>query len=136
VNDLQSKLAAQPLGGVREQQEALRFVKTLSGLVRMLEKPDTKAALDQLRMVKTTTLGNLIAFMHVYNLRFGAATDPKVKLIYSQLFPMLDDVRDRITKESKSSTAQLNPDHVSDFFNKVEGDQPKKDVPAPPNPQQ
>ena len=51
-------------------------MKTLAGLVRMLEKPDTKAALDQLRMVKTTTLGNLIAFMHVYNLRFGAATTP------------------------------------------------------------
>ena len=53
-------------------------------------------------MVKTTTLGNLIAFMHVYNLRFGAATTPHQKLIYDQLYPMLDDVRDRITKESKS----------------------------------
>ena len=82
-----AKLAAQPLDSVREQQEASRFVKTLAGLVRMLEKPDTKAALDQLRMVKTTTLGNLIAFMHVYNLRFGAATTPHQKLIYDQLYP-------------------------------------------------
>ena len=136
VSSLQAKLAAQPLDGVREQQEASRFVKTLSGLVRMLEKPDTKAALDQLRTVKTTSLGNLIACMHVYNLRVGAATNPHQKIIYGQLFPMLDDVRDRITKESKSQGVQANPDHVSDFFNKIETDRPKKATPAPPNPQQ
>ncbi len=136
VDDLQAKLAAQPLSGVKEQQEATRFVKTLAGLVRMLEKPNTKAALDQLKMVKTTTLGNLIAFMHVYNLRFGAATDPHTKFIYDQLYPLLDDVRDRITRESKSTTAQASPEHVSDFFSKLEVDQPKKDTPRPPNPQQ
>ena len=75
--------------------------------------------------------------MHVYNLRFGAATNPHQKFLYGQLYPLLDDVRDRVTKESKSTaTAQVNPEHVSDFFNKLEVDQPKKDVPAPPNPQQ
>jgi hypothetical protein len=137
VTSLQAKLAAQPLDDVKDQQQASRFVKTLAGLVRMLEKPDTKAALDQLRTVKSTTLGNLIAFMHVYNLRFGAAANPHQKFIYDQLYPMLDDVRDRVTKESKSSgSAQANPEHVSDFFNKLETDQPKKDTPAPPNPQQ
>ena len=68
--------------------------------------------------------------MHIYNLRFGAATNPHQKFIYDQLYPMLDDVRDRITKESKKrhATAQANPEHVSDFFNKLEVDQPKKDV--------
>jgi hypothetical protein len=138
VNSLRGKLADQPLDTVKANQEATRFVKTLSGLVRMLEKPDTKAALDQLKMVKTTTLGNLIAFMHIYNMRFGAATSPHQKLIYSQLYPLLDDVRDRITKESRSETAAANPEHVHDFFNKVEVDQPakNKDTPAPPNPQQ
>ena len=105
VSSLQGKLAAQPLDSVKANQEATRFVKTLAGLVRMLEKPDTKAAIDQLKMVKTTTLGNLIAFMHIYNLRFGAATTPHQKLIYDQLYPLLDDVRDRITKESRSETA-------------------------------
>jgi hypothetical protein len=138
VNSLQGKLAAQPLDTVKANQEATRFVKTLSGLVRMLEKPDTKAAIDQLKMVKTTTLGNLIAFMHIYNMRFGAATSPHQKLIYDQLYPLLDDVRDRITKESRSDVAAANPEHVHDFFNKVEVDQPakNKDAPAPPNPQQ
>jgi hypothetical protein len=140
VNSLQGKLAAQPLDSVKANQEATRFVKTLAGLVRMLEKPDIKATIDQLRMVKKTTLGNLIAFMHIYNLRFGAATTPHQRYIYDQLYPLLDDVRDRITKESKSATAAVNPEHVGDFFNTVEGDQAaeknRKDAPQPPNPQQ
>jgi hypothetical protein len=139
VTSLQGKLANQPLDTVKDQQDASRFVKTIAGLVRMLEKPDTKTALDQLRTVKTTTLGNLLAFMHIYNLRFGAATNPHQKYIYGQvIYPVLDDARDRITKESRSSTAtaQANPEHVSDFFNRVENDPTKKDTPAPPNPQQ
>jgi len=140
VNSLKAKLAADPLGTVQESQEATRFVKTLSGLVRMMEKPDIKEALDQLRLVKSTTLGNLIAFMHVYNLRFGAATTPHQKLIYDQIFPALDEVRDRIARESKvdESTAQANPNHVGDFFNKLDVDQAGKDkkVPVPPNPNQ
>jgi hypothetical protein len=141
VNSLKAKLAAEPLGSVQENQEANRFVKTLSGLVRMLEKPDTKEALDQLRMVKTTSLGNLIAFMHVYNLRFGPATSPHQRLIYDQIFPVLDEVRDRVMRESKvdeNSTAQANPNHVGDFFNRMDADQPagKKDAPVPPNPNQ
>ena len=98
VNSLQGKSRPSRSTASQANQEASRFVKTLAGLVRMLEKPDTKAALDQLRMVKTTSLGNLIAFMHVYNLRFGAATTPHQKLIYEQLYPMLDEVRDRSSK--------------------------------------
>ena len=139
VNSLQAKLAAQPLDSVKANQEASRFVKTLAGLVRMMEKPDIKETIDQLRMVKKTTLGNLIAFMHIYNLRFGAATTPHQRYIYEQLYPLLDDVRDRITKESKSATAAVNPEHAGDFFNTVEGDQPggkNKETPRPPNPQQ
>ena len=52
VNSLKNKLAAEPLETVQESQEATRFVKTLSGLIRMMEKPDTHEALDQLRLVK------------------------------------------------------------------------------------
>ena len=67
----------------------------------MLETPDTTEAFNQLRMIKTTPLGNLIAFMEVYNLRFGAATTPTQRQIYRQLYETLDQVRDRVVKESK-----------------------------------
>jgi hypothetical protein len=143
VSSLRAKLESMPLEDVKANQEASKFVKTLAGLVKMLEKPDTKEAFDQLRMVKTVSLGNLLAFMHVYNLRFGAATTPRERLIYDQLYPMLDEVRDRIMRESKvdeTSTAQATPAHAGDFFNKLDLDslegKGKKNTPKPPAPQQ
>ncbi len=116
-------------------------MKTLAGLVRLLEKPDTREVLDQLRMVKTTTVGNLIGFMHVYNLRFGAATTPRQRIIYEQLYPVLDQARDRVVSEAKLGPGEQpagNPKHVGDFFNKMDLDRlegKKKDAPKPPNPQ-
>jgi hypothetical protein len=126
IGAVRSKLAAMPLEDTRASQDASRFLKTLAGLVRMLEKPDTSEAFNQLRMVKTTALGNLIAFMEVYNLRFGAATTPAQRQIYRQLYETLDQVRDRVLKESKvdqTATAQADPAIVGDFFSKLDVDQ-------------
>jgi hypothetical protein len=126
IHGLRAKLAAAPLDGVRAQQEALRFIKTLGGLVRMLERPDTSEAFNQLRLVKSTSLGNLIAFMEIYNLRFGAATTPGQRVIYNQLYPVLDELRDRIVKGAKledHSTVLANPRPVGEFFNKFDVDQ-------------
>jgi len=126
VSGLRAKLAATPLDGAKASQEASRFIKTVAGLIRMLERPDTSEAFNELRTVKSTSLGNLIAFMEVYNLRFGAATTPGQRLIYRQLYPALDEVRDRILRESKlddKSTVLSNPSPVSDFFSKFDVDQ-------------
>jgi hypothetical protein len=126
VNSLRAKIEATQFANVAESQEASKFVKTVAGLVRMLEKPDTREALDSLRMVKTSSLGNLLAFMHVYNLRFGAATTPRQRVIYEQLFPVIDEVRDRIVKESNATddtaTARANAGHIGDVFNKLDLD--------------
>ncbi len=97
-------------------------MKTFAGLVRLLENPDTTEALKQLRMVKTTPLSNLIAFMEIYNLRFGQATTPKQRAIYRDLFAQLDAVRDRVVKEAnldESSAALPDPAPVTDFFSKL-----------------
>jgi hypothetical protein len=130
---VRGKLAAAPLEETRASQQATRFLKSLAGLVRMLETPDTTEAFNQLRMIKTTPLGNLIAFMEVYNLRFGASTTPTQRQIYRQLYETLDQVRDRVVKESKidlNATAAADPNIVGDFFSKVDLDQtegkPKK----------
>ena len=143
VATIRSKLEEIPLTDTRDNQAALRFVKTLAGLVRLLEKPDTREVLDQLRMVKTTTVGNLIGFMHVYNLRFGSATTPRQRMIYEQLYPVLDQARDRVMNESKidtTETVRRDPKHVGDFFNKMDLDdlegKAKKDAPKPPKPQE
>ena len=43
--------------------------------------------------------------MHVYNLRFAAATTPKQKMIYEQLWPLMDAARDKVTKAVDESVA-------------------------------
>ncbi len=141
VARIRGKLAQQPLADPKDNLAAERFTKTLAGLVKLLEKPDTKEVLDQLRKVQTTTVGNLIGFMHVYNLRFAAATTPKQKMIYEQLWPKLDTARDKVREAVDSRVAvEGDPKHVGDFFSKMNPDdfdgKPKKEAPKPPNPQE
>jgi hypothetical protein len=141
VARLRGKLAQEPLPDSRDNLAAQRFVKTLAGLVKLLEKPDTKEVLDQLRKVTTTTVGHLIGFMHVYNLRFAAATTPKQKMIYEQLWPLMDQARDKVTKAVDESVAvKGEAKDAGDFFSKMNPDdfegKPKKEGPKPPNPQE
>ncbi len=142
VARLRGKLAQDPLPDPKDNNSAERFVKTLAGLVKLLEKPDTREVLDQLRKAPpNTTVGNLIGFMHVYNLRFAAATTPHQKMIYEQLYPLLDQARDKVVKSIDESVAvEGDPKHVGDYFGKMNPDdfegKPKKDAPKPPNPQE
>jgi hypothetical protein len=137
---MRSKLAEQPLADSRDDLAAQRFLKTVAGLVKLLEKPDTREVLDQLRMVKTpVTIAHLIGFMHVYNLRFAAAATPQQKMIYRDLYPMLDSARDKIAK-AVGPVAKADTKDVGDFFSKMNLDdmdgKPNKDEPKPPKPQE
>jgi predicted transcriptional regulator len=145
ISRLRAKIEQNPLPDVKDQQDSVKFIKTFAGLVKMLETPDTKQALDQLRPMERsnqkTTIGNLIAFMHVFNLRFGAAQTPQQRAIYDQLYPVLDQVRDRVVNEAKvDENVQANAGNVHDFFNKMDLDElegkAKKETPKPPAPQQ
>ncbi len=142
VARLRGKLTQEPLADSRDGLAAERFLKTFAGLVKLLEKPDTKEVLDQLRKSPpNTTVGNLIGFMHVFNLRFAAATTPQQKMIYETLYPLLDQARDRVVKSVDESVAvQGDPKAAHDFFNKMNLDdldgKTKKDAPKPPNPQE
>jgi hypothetical protein len=125
VRGLNSKLAATTFDSAREREAATRFLRTFGGLVRMLDTPDTSEAFNQLRQVKSTTLGNLIAFMQVFNLRFGAATTPAQRAIYRELFTALDGLRSRVLKDARlddSAPFLANPGVVGDFFSKFDVD--------------
>jgi hypothetical protein len=93
-----------------------------------------------LRKFETVTVGSLIGFMHVYNLRFAAASTPKQKMIYEQLWPLFDSARDKASKAIEGTAAvDADPKAAHDFFNKMDPDAldgKKKDAPKPPNPQE
>ena len=76
--------------------DAVDYFSTVAGLVRLLNDPSMKKILADLNDGKTHTLGELIAFMNAFNLRFAPATSPRQVAIYEQLVPTLTALRDSI----------------------------------------
>ena len=76
--------------------DSINYLKGLAGLSRMLEKPNVEAIIAELEKVQTTTVGNLIAFMHAYNLRFAPAVTPAQRAVYRDLYPLMADTREKI----------------------------------------
>jgi hypothetical protein len=123
VNDLRTKITAQPLKDDADQAEAKRFINASTALLGLLDKPDTRAALSQLRKVKNTTIGNLLGFMHAYNLRFGPATTLKERQAYQKLYETLDQTRDQILTEAKidlNNRQSQHPKVITDFYGRIQ----------------
>jgi hypothetical protein len=140
---LKGKLAAQPLEDNAENQEAVNFVKTATALSRMLEKPQIEEVLSELNRIEKTTVGNLLGFMHTFNLRFSPATTPRQRQVYEELFPIIDQTRDKIIGEAKldeNVTTRANKGKLRDFFSAMDLDQiegkRKTTTPLPPTPAQ
>jgi hypothetical protein len=138
LNRIKEKLKAVPLAN-SDQKEANDFVKGMRALLRMVEMPDVKAVLDELRQMKSTSIGNLLAFMHTFNLRFGPAETPKQRTIYEKLYPVVDKARDRILDEVKptpSTKPKTDDIEVHDFFSAMDPNhlQRKKKAATPPPP--
>jgi hypothetical protein len=123
VNDLRAKLEAEPLKDPDDQKDAMTFITSCTSLLGLLEKPDIRPALVELRKVTDTTIGNLLGFMHYFNLRFGAATTPKERQAYQQLYAILDQTRDSVLAEAKLGsppTGRANPKDATDFFQNLD----------------
>jgi len=92
--------------------QAMNYLKGLAGLSRMLERPNVEAVLAELEKVQSTTVGNLLAFMHAYNLRFAPAETPKQRAVYNELMPLMLSARDRILgRPAQANPAQANSDN-------------------------
>jgi hypothetical protein len=83
---------------------AAEYFNTLAALVPMLNDPSMRAILSRLEDEKGATVGDLIAFMNTYNLRFGEATSPRQIALYRDLLPILTRLRDSINTEGAPPT--------------------------------
>lgn len=94
------------------------YVKALAGMSRMLENPETEKVLAELKKIDKTTLGNLLAFMHTYNLRFAPAKTPAQRSVYQTLYPMMATERDTLLKDAKLDQGELasSKNRPTDFF--------------------
>jgi len=125
IQRLRDKLATMPLTDPAENQEALNFVKTVTALVRMLERPDIDQVLAELAKIEKTSVGNLLAFMHTFNLRFAPAATPRERLAYAELYPILDQTRDRIISDIKlddNTKGGTGKAKLHDFFSAMDLD--------------
>ncbi len=135
ITNLRGKLAAEPLQDEDDQAAVTKFLNASTALVGLLEKPDIRAALAELRKVKDTSLGNLLGFMHAFNLRFGAATSLKEKQAYHQLFAVLDPTRDQILSEAKldaSPAGQANAGSIRDIYGSFDERKARSNPEPPP----
>ena len=107
LDDLRTRLDAQPLKDAGEQEHARKFIAAASALVRLLQKPNIQHAISKLGKVKDTSLGNLLGFMHAFNLRFGPAKTLKERQTYHKLFQILDEARDQVLAQAKVADGRL-----------------------------
>jgi hypothetical protein len=64
-------------------------IKAMGGLTRMLYSPNMEKILAELEDYQGTTLGDLLAFMQAFNLRFAPANSFRQRQIYLKLYPLL-----------------------------------------------
>ena len=61
----------------------------MNGLTKMLYSPEMEKIIAQLDDYQGTNLGDLLAFMQAFNLRFAPANSYRQRQIYLKLYPML-----------------------------------------------
>jgi hypothetical protein len=79
--------------------DAEHYLKALYGMAKMLENPVLDQVLASLEKYDGTTVADLLAFMQMFNLRFGSATTPRERGLYQNLWPLLDQQRDQIMNQ-------------------------------------
>jgi hypothetical protein len=135
---LRNKFEVKPPADRELRIPAENYLKALLGMSRMLEKPEVDKVLAELKKVKTTSLGNLISFMHIFNLRFGVADTPEAQQVYTELYPIMASYRDRILKDVEPDTAtaaRASKKQPTDFFQDMSLNHAAgKPVPPPPAP--
>ncbi len=138
INALKAKVDSLLPQGAPNRLEADNYLKALYGLSKMLETPSVDQYLTELKKGDTTTLGHLIAFMHTFNLRFGAAKTPVQEQTYDQLYPLFVAVRDQAKAPSAdpytTSSGPQDPKAVSAYFSGMQFDPKHGVVPPPPPP--
>lgn len=89
--------------------DARDYLTTLDGLTRTLDDPSMKSFLKLLEDGKERTVGDLIAFMQSFNLRFGPAETDRQAELYDRLIPALAAVRDAAVA-ARTGQSPADPD--------------------------
>lgn len=140
IKALWNKVTAVP-PGTPQRDEAVRHVKAMGAITRMLQSPALEQILAGVDKYEGATTGDLLAFMHTFNLRFGVAKTPEQQALYRNLYPTLDGQRDDILRQVGYAAAapaeNLDPNvqHPGEVFKDLDFDKLHGGAPTPPKPQ-
>ncbi len=136
INQAEAKADKVLPRNTRDRDEADKFLKAVHGLLAMLQTPALEILLAGVEDHPEATLGQLLAFMSAYNLRFGEATTPTQKAVYDSLFPMLSELRAEVAPAlAGEPPPRSTGKEVGDFFSAMDyKDLQKKAPPRPPRP--
>jgi hypothetical protein len=71
---------------------AQQTIKAMAGLTKMLYSPKMEQIIAELEDYQGTTMGDLLAFMQAFNLRFAPTNSFRQRQIYMKLYPMLAEL--------------------------------------------
>lgn len=75
-----------------DYETADRKLRAATSLARLMREPEYQKLLSKLETYEGTTVGDLVAFMSSFNLRFAPPTNNRQQEIYTQLTPILASV--------------------------------------------
>jgi hypothetical protein len=119
----------------KDRTDVDKYLKSLHGLIGMLETPSLELLLAGVEKHPEATLGDLLAFMSSYNLRFGEAKTQPQRALYNVLYPMLVAMRTEVAAAVAGAPAP-NPQSsaVGEFFSGMDYQDLQKKAPPPPRP--
>jgi hypothetical protein len=119
--------------GSPDRVAADKFVKALYAFVKMIETPAANVLLAGVEKHPEATVGDLLAFMSAYNLRFGVAQTPRQKEVYNKLYPLLVQIRAQVvpTAGADSPAAAADPNAPMAAFDHMTFDQIDGKTPPP-----
>ncbi len=96
LNDIKATLEG--LGDVDADKKfaAEKYLKALYGLTKMIDSPSYDVYLAAVDAEPSVPLGEILMFMHAFNLQFGPSTTPDTREYYSQLYSALSDLRQQV----------------------------------------
>jgi hypothetical protein len=120
----------------RDRVDAEKYLKSLHGLLKMLQTPAIDVLLAGVEKRPDTTLAELLNFMRAFSLRFGPANTPQQRAIYDRLYPQLVSLRDTVAP-ALASAAPPEGGHADagEFFSGMDTRDLRKKVTPPPVPQ-
>jgi hypothetical protein len=119
----------------KDRNDADKYLKSLNGLLGMIQSPALNVILSGVENHPEATLGELLSFMSAYELRFGQAKTQPERLAYDKLYPLLVDLRDEVAPAlAGTPPLKADPAAVGAFYSQMSYNDLQRRPSAPPQP--